>query len=73
LTKTIEFDFFNARSASGLVERSEDDWRQLREQLAVEQFDLAIDLRKHWETRPVLKFTGARFLAGFDMKGKFPG
>jgi ADP-heptose:LPS heptosyltransferase len=26
----------------------------------------------HWETRPVLQYTGARYLAGFDMKGRFP-
>ncbi len=68
----IEFDFFHARSSSGLVERSEEDWRELHERLAPHRFDLAIDLRKHWETRPVLKYTGARYLAGFDMKGKFP-
>ena len=68
----IEFDFFHARSASGLVERTEDDWRELRKRLAPHRFDLAIDLRKHWETRPVLQHTGARYLAGFDMKGRFP-
>jgi ADP-heptose:LPS heptosyltransferase len=68
----IEFDFFHARSASGLLERSAADWRALRERLAPKRFDLAVDLRKHWETRPVLQHTGARYLAGFDMKGKFP-
>lgn len=68
----IEFDFFHARSSTGLIERSEEDWRELRQHLAPHRFDLAIDLRKHWETRPVLKYTGARYLAGFDMKGKFP-
>jgi ADP-heptose:LPS heptosyltransferase/GT2 family glycosyltransferase len=68
----IEFDFFNARSSMGLVERTEHDWSALRERLAPEHFDLAIDLRKHWETRPVLQCAGARYLAGFDMKGRFP-
>jgi GT2 family glycosyltransferase len=68
----IEFEFFHARSSSGLVERTEDDWQELRESLAPYRFDLAIDLRKHWESRPVLRYTGARYLAGFDMKGKFP-
>ncbi len=68
----IEFDFFYARSASGLVERTEADWCELRERLAPHRFDLAIDLRKHGETRPVLQYTGARYLAGFDMRGKFP-
>jgi ADP-heptose:LPS heptosyltransferase/GT2 family glycosyltransferase len=68
----IEFDFFHARSSSGLVERTEQDWRELSERLAPLRFDLAIDLRMHWETRPVLQYTGARYLAGFDMKGRFP-
>jgi ADP-heptose:LPS heptosyltransferase/GT2 family glycosyltransferase len=70
--EVLEFEFFHARSSLGLVERSEDDWRELRERLEPQRFDLAIDLRKHWETRPVLQHTGARYLAGFDMKGKFP-
>src|SRR6202043_1961723 len=68
----IEFEFFHARSSSGLVERTEDDWRELRARLAPHRFDLAIDLRKHWETRAVLRCTGARYFAGFDVKGKFP-
>jgi ADP-heptose:LPS heptosyltransferase/GT2 family glycosyltransferase len=68
----IGFDFFHARSSSGLVDRTERDWRELRERLAPYRFDLAIDLRKHWESRPVLQHTGARYLAGFDIKGRFP-
>jgi ADP-heptose:LPS heptosyltransferase/GT2 family glycosyltransferase len=72
IDEVIEFDFFHARSASGLVERTDKDWRELRERLTLHHFDLAIDLRKHWETRPVLQYTGARYLAGFDMKGRFP-
>jgi ADP-heptose:LPS heptosyltransferase/GT2 family glycosyltransferase len=70
--EVIEFDFFHARSASGLVEHTEADWLELRKRLAPYRFDLAIDLRKHWESRPVLQYTGARYLAGFDMKGRFP-
>jgi ADP-heptose:LPS heptosyltransferase/GT2 family glycosyltransferase len=68
----IEFEFFHARSSLGLVERTEDDLHKLRGRLAPYRFDLAIDLRKHWETRPLLQYTGARYLAGFDIKGKFP-
>ncbi len=72
VAETIEFDFFHARSALGEIERSEKDWRELRERLAGEQFDLAVDLRKHTETRPVLQHTGARILAGFDFRNQFP-
>lgn len=70
--ETIAFDFFHARSALGEIERTEEDWRELRERLAPEQFDLAVDLRKHTETRPALQHTGARFLAGFDFRNQFP-
>jgi hypothetical protein len=44
----------------------------LRQRLLGEQFDLAVDLRKHPETRPVLQHAGARWLAGFDVRNQFP-
>jgi ADP-heptose:LPS heptosyltransferase/GT2 family glycosyltransferase len=71
IEQTIEFDFFKPRSADGEVERSEEDWRELRQRLSVERFDLAVDLRKQTETRPVLQHTGARWLAGFDFRNQF--
>ena len=70
--ETIEFDFFHPRSSEGEVERSDEDWQALRRRLAPERFDLAVDLRKHTETRPVLRHTGARHLAGFDFRSQFP-
>ena len=70
--ETIVFDFFHARSSLGELDRSEEDWRELRERLAPHRFDLAIDLRKHAETRPALQHTGARYLAGFDFRNQFP-
>ena len=70
--QTIEFEFFHPRSADGEVERSDEDWRELRQRLSAERFDLAVDLRKHPETRPVLQHTGARWLAGFDFRNRFP-
>jgi ADP-heptose:LPS heptosyltransferase/GT2 family glycosyltransferase len=69
---TIGFDFFHARSVLGEIERSETDWEELRALLSRERFDLAVDLRKHTETRPVLQHSGARFLAGFDFRNQFP-
>ena len=69
---TIEFDFFHARSGEGEIERSDDDWRALRARLGPERFDLAVDLRKHTETRPVLQYAGARIVAGFDFRNQFP-
>jgi ADP-heptose:LPS heptosyltransferase/GT2 family glycosyltransferase len=70
--EVIEFDLFHARSALGLVERTEEDWDDLRQRLSLKRFDLAVDLRRHGESRPILRYTGARYLAGFDSKGKFP-
>jgi ADP-heptose:LPS heptosyltransferase len=72
LSGTIEFEFFFARSGLGQRELSEDDFRTLRQRLQPYRFDLAIDLRKAPETRPVLQYTGARWLAGFDHNGQFP-
>src|SRR5437764_7719135 len=67
-----EFDFFHPRSDRGELERSDEDWRELRERLAPERFDLAIDLRKHIDTRGVLQYSGARYLAGFDWRNQCP-
>ena len=68
----IEFDFFHARSQLGERELTKEDFEALREQLAPHRFDLAIDLRKHLSTRDVLRYTGARFLAGYDYIGPVP-
>jgi ADP-heptose:LPS heptosyltransferase len=68
----IEFDFFHVRSSLGQLDRTEADYEDLRNRLALQRFDLAVDLRKHPETRPVLQYTGARYLAGFDHRDRFP-
>ena len=72
VAETIAFDFFHARSGEGEIKRSAKDWRDLRARLLPERFDLAVDLRKHAETRPVLQCTGAGFVAGFDFRNEFP-
>jgi lipopolysaccharide heptosyltransferase II len=68
----IPFSFFHARSQLGERELTSDDYAKLADQLRPYRFDLAVDLRKHLSTRDVLKYTGARFLAGFDYLGQFP-
>src|SRR5260370_21643290 len=68
----MEFEFFHARSAEGEVELTDEDWQEWRQRLSAERFDLAVDLRKHPETRPVLQHTGACWLAGFDFRNQFP-
>jgi len=69
---TLTFDFFHARSGLGELKKTQKDWQELRQLLAPERFDLAIDLRKHLETRIALQYTGARYLAGFDFRDQFP-
>jgi ADP-heptose:LPS heptosyltransferase len=44
----------------------------LGQSLRARRFDLAIDLRKQPETRPVLQQSGAGILVGFDHQGRFP-
>jgi ADP-heptose:LPS heptosyltransferase len=72
IAEIIEFDFFNPRSGLGLVEGSASEIDRLRAQLKSRRFDLAVDLRKHPETRHLLLESGARWLAGFDYQGRFP-
>ncbi len=68
----LEFNFFHARSQLGTVGVSEEALAALGETLAPHRFDLAIDLRKSPDTRHVLKYTGAKYLAGFDYQSQFP-
>jgi ADP-heptose:LPS heptosyltransferase/GT2 family glycosyltransferase len=67
----IEFEFFHARSGLGQRELTEQDLQDLRERLLPYEFDLAVDLRRHTDTRQVLRYTGARLLAGCDHAGAF--
>jgi ADP-heptose:LPS heptosyltransferase/GT2 family glycosyltransferase len=72
LASVIEFEFFFARSELGQRELTQDEIVALRDRLAPYRFDLAVDFRKHPETRPILQLSGARWLAGFDHRGRFP-
>ncbi len=67
----IEFEFFHARSGLGQKDLTEEDYAALRARLVPYGFDLAIDLRKHPDTREALRHVPARFLAGFDYMGQF--
>lgn len=68
----IEFEFFHPISDLGRRKVNEVDYLALRDRLEPYRFDLAVDLRKHPETREVLRHTAARFLAGYDHMGSFP-
>ncbi len=66
----IQFDFFHIRSEKGRRAIGKKDFLRLHEQLAPLRFDLAVDLRRQPDTREVLRHTGARWLAGFDVENR---
>jgi ADP-heptose:LPS heptosyltransferase/GT2 family glycosyltransferase len=68
----IAFEFFHARSELGPRDLTEDDFRALAERLAPYDFDLAVDLRMHPDTRMVMRHVPARWRAGYDHAGQFP-
>lgn len=72
IDNVFEFSFFHARSGLGQNSISEVDLYSLKARLKNFQFDLAVDLRKHLDTRHILQYTGARYLAGYDRDYKFP-
>lgn len=66
IDRVIEFNFFHARSEEGKLTVSEHELLELRAKLAPMRFDIALDLRRQTDTRQILQYTGARWLAGFD-------
>jgi ADP-heptose:LPS heptosyltransferase/GT2 family glycosyltransferase len=72
IDRIVEFNFYHARSELGRREVAETELQALAAQLAPARYDIAIDLRKHLDTRAVLQYTGARVLAGFDRAGAAP-
>jgi len=72
IDEMIPFDFFHARSELGQKEIGEAELDALKAKLAPYKFDLAIDLRKHPDTRKLLLYTGATVTAGFEGGHAFP-
>jgi ADP-heptose:LPS heptosyltransferase/GT2 family glycosyltransferase len=68
----LEFAVFHERSARGRRRVEAGEREALVARLGGARYDLAIDLRKHPETRPLLQATGAKLLAGFDRDRMFP-
>ena len=68
----IAFDFSQARHLPAHETLDDDDFQRLRRHLEPYRFDLAIDLRRHGETRAILRCTGAHYLAGFKQGSDFP-
>ncbi len=72
IDEAIEFNFFNEKSSLGQIEVSAEAFATLRRRLASERFDIAIDLRKHADTRDLLRHAAAKLTAGFDSESRFP-
>lgn len=72
IDQVFVFSFFHVRSGLGVTGVGESELQQLRTDLARHEFDLAVDFRKHLDTRHVLQYTAARYLCGFDQGGQFP-
>ena len=72
IDRCIEFNFFNARSELGQRKLEEPELEELRVELKSHRFDIAVDLRMQTDTRFMLRYTGAKLLAGFDHGGLFP-
>ncbi len=65
IDEVVSIEFFNERSEKGLNDLSEKDKETIRK-LGSAGFDLAIDLRRHPETRGLLKLSGARHTVGYS-------
>ena len=72
IDRTITFGFFHAQSQQGQRQLRAEDYKALTDQFAGEPFDLAVDLRKHPETRQLLRLADAKIRAGFDFRNRFP-
>jgi lipopolysaccharide heptosyltransferase II len=65
----LTFDFFFEESEKGKRKLTTKEMKHLGNMLQSHNFDLAIDLRRHHETREILKLSGARYLAGYCTGG----
>ncbi|MFZ0098300.1 MAG: glycosyltransferase, partial [Gemmobacter sp.] len=72
IDELIPFEFFDARSGLGRKKLTRADYAALERDLTARQFDLAVDLRKHADTRHILQISGAPLTAGFDNDREFP-
>jgi ADP-heptose:LPS heptosyltransferase/GT2 family glycosyltransferase len=72
IDEIIHFAFYDANSSRPPRQVGSATLEELRRQLAPRRYDLAVDLRRHPETRRVLQSIGARYTAGVDYQGRFP-
>lgn len=61
----ITFDYFSRKSEEGVQPQNNKDLTKLNHALTKHNFDLAIDLRRHHETRGLLLMSGAKYKVGY--------
>jgi ADP-heptose:LPS heptosyltransferase/GT2 family glycosyltransferase len=72
IVRVLEFQFFHTQSGKGRRRLGERSLTKLQDELTPYRFDIAVDLRQQVDTRHVLRYTGAKWLAGFDLRGNAP-
>ena len=70
IDRVIQFDYFHVRSERGRRAVGKKELLRLQDELTPSRFDLAVDLRRQPDTRHILRYTGARWLAGFDSENR---
>jgi lipopolysaccharide heptosyltransferase II len=70
--RVLTYDFFRADSSVPPKPLTEKEKQRISAWLAGYGFDLAVDLRRHTETRQVLALSHARYTAGFATEDEYP-
>jgi len=70
--QVITFDVYSAMSEDGLKPKSNSEIQQLQHKLSSLNLDIAIDLRRHPETRWILGLSGAPLTIGYESYGYNP-
>jgi ADP-heptose:LPS heptosyltransferase len=65
IDEVMTFDYFSRKSEEGIKPQTTEELNKLRSTLLDRKFDLAIDLRRHPETRPILVLSGAKYKVGY--------
>jgi ADP-heptose:LPS heptosyltransferase len=72
IDEVLTYDFFHANSEVPTRQLSDAEKQQFAEWLTPYRFDLAVDFRREPETRELLRWSGARYTAGFAHRDDFP-
>jgi lipopolysaccharide heptosyltransferase II len=66
IDEVMFFDLWNRKSQEGMNKEMFKELKGLEKRLTNKSYDLAIDLRRHSETRRILKLSSARYTIGYE-------